>query len=104
VSRWIVGNAGFAHGAEFEIRTNDEADTYVTGVQWAEDDAPEAGCMLSYAEARDAARLIAAAPALLEALEGLVNSLAESDEDGLTEFSDDMVAARAAIAQAKGEV
>ena len=40
---------------------------------------------------------------LVEALRGLVNALAENDEDGMTEFSDDMVRARAALSQAGGE-
>lgn len=46
--------------------------------------------------------IAAAAPELLEALKSLVNSLAENDEDGMTEFSDDMVRARAAITKAEG--
>jgi len=40
---------------------------------------------------------------LVSALRGLVNALAENDEDGMTEFSDDMVRARAALSQAGGE-
>jgi hypothetical protein len=39
---------------------------------------------------------------LLAALEGLVDALAANDEDGMTEFADVMVNARAAIAVAKG--
>ena len=39
---------------------------------------------------------------LVGALKSLVNSLAENDEDGMTEFSDDMVRARAAITKAEG--
>lgn len=48
------------------------------------------------------ARLIAAAPDLLEALKDLARSLSDSDEDGLTEYADVMVAARSAIAKAEG--
>jgi hypothetical protein len=44
----------------------------------------------------------AAGPELLSALQGLVSALAANDEDGLTEFADVMVAARAAIAKATG--
>lgn len=49
------------------------------------------------------ARLMASAPELAEALEALVASLSVNDEDGLTEFAEPMVAARAAIAAARGE-
>ncbi len=48
------------------------------------------------------ARLISAAPDLLEVLEALVSTLSANDEDGLTEFAEPMVAARAAIAKARG--
>lgn len=53
---------------------------------------------------RDAAnaRLIAAAPALLEALQAIVKSLSDQDEEGLIEHAEQMVAARAAIARATG--
>lgn len=50
------------------------------------------------------ARLIAAAPDLLEALQAIVKSLADQDEEGLIEHSKQMIAARAAIAKAKVEV
>lgn len=49
------------------------------------------------------ARLIAAAPTLLEALEGIVSGLADQDEEGLIEHAPEMEAARKAIALAKGE-
>lgn len=49
------------------------------------------------------AHLIAAAPTLLEALEGIVSGLADQDEEGLIEHAPEMEAARAAIALAKGE-
>jgi hypothetical protein len=49
------------------------------------------------------ARLIAAAPELLEALQAIVKSLADHDDEGMVEHAAQMVAARAAIAKATGE-
>ena len=46
------------------------------------------------------ARLIAQSPALAEALQALITSLADADEEGLIEHADQMVAARAALAAA----
>lgn len=46
------------------------------------------------------ARLIAAAPDMLTALQAVVASLAEQDDEGLIEHAEPMVAARAAIAKA----
>ena len=48
------------------------------------------------------ARLIASAPDLLEALNSLVTSLADNDDEGLIEHAPQMQAARAAIAKATG--
>ena len=48
------------------------------------------------------ARLIAAAPELLEALEGLLRDLAYDDEEGLFEHSETVINARRAIARATG--
>jgi len=48
------------------------------------------------------ARLIAAAPDLLAALETIVKSLADQDDEGMIEHVEPMVAARAAIAKATG--
>lgn len=50
------------------------------------------------------ARLIAAAPDLLEALHAIVSSLSDNDEEGLIEHSEQIIAARAAIAKATGGV
>ena len=47
-------------------------------------------------------RRIAAAPDLLHALQGLVKELSDSDEEGLIEHAEPMIAARAAIAKATG--
>ncbi len=50
------------------------------------------------------ARMIAAAPELLEALEGIVSSLVDQDDEGLIEHAPQIEAARAAIAKAKGKL
>jgi len=57
---------------------------------------------LSVATEQDA-NLIAAAPDLLEALQSLVEHLTIDDEEGLIEFNDDIINAKAAIAKALGE-
>lgn len=49
------------------------------------------------------ARLTAAAPKLLKALQSIVASLAEHDDEGMIEHAEQMIAARAAIAEATGE-
>ena len=49
------------------------------------------------------ARLIAAAPDLLESLQAIVKSLADQDDEGLIEHAKQMIDARAAIAKATGE-
>jgi acyl-coenzyme A synthetase/AMP-(fatty) acid ligase len=48
------------------------------------------------------ARLIAAAPELLEALEAVVKTLSDQDDEGLIEHAQQMIDARAAIAKATG--
>jgi hypothetical protein len=48
------------------------------------------------------ARLIAAAPELLDALQAIVKSLADQDDEGLIEHAQQMIDARAAIAKATG--
>lgn len=58
------------------------------------------GVTETYREAN--ASLIATSPRLLAALEALVKTLAFHDEEGLIEHADEMVEARAAIAQARG--
>lgn len=65
--KWCVGNGGYPHGAEFEIRSADEADIYITGLQWASPGDPEVGAMPTYTQAEANARLIAAAPDFAEA-------------------------------------
>lgn len=49
------------------------------------------------------ANLIAAAPDLLEALETIVKSLSDQDDEGMIEHAEQMIAARAAIAKAIGQ-
>ncbi len=49
------------------------------------------------------ARLIAAAPDLLNALQSIVKSLADQDDEGMIEHAQQMIDARAAIAKATGE-
>lgn len=53
-------------------------------------------------EAAANARLIAASPLLLDALEAIVKSLSDQDDEGMIEHTAQMVAARAAIAAARG--
>ena len=49
------------------------------------------------------ARLMAAAPKLLAALQAIVKSLADHDDEGMIEHAEEMIEARAAIAAAVGE-
>jgi hypothetical protein len=49
------------------------------------------------------AQVILSAQDLLEALENIVNSLVDSDEEGLIEHTEQIENARAAIAKARGE-
>jgi hypothetical protein len=49
------------------------------------------------------ARLISAAPELLQSLQAIVRSLADQDDEGLIEHAQPMIDARAAIAKAIGE-
>jgi len=49
------------------------------------------------------ARLIAAAPDLLNALQAIVKSLADQDDEGMIEHAQQMIDARAAIAKAEGQ-
>lgn len=49
------------------------------------------------------ANLIAAAPDLLEALQSIVKSLADQDDEGMIEHAQQMIDARAAIAKATRE-
>ena len=49
------------------------------------------------------ATLIAAAPDLLAALDTLVKSLVDADEEGLIEHAAEIIQARAAIAKARGD-
>lgn len=53
--------------------------------------------------AQQNARLIAAAPELLSALQAIVTSLADHDDEGMIEHAEQMVTARAAIAKATGK-
>jgi len=48
------------------------------------------------------ARLMAAAPELLEALQAIVKSLVDQDDEGMIEHAQQMIDARAAIAKATG--
>lgn len=48
------------------------------------------------------AKLIAAAPELLQSLQAIVKSLADQDDEGLIEHAQPMIDARAAIAKAIG--
>ncbi|HEX8350524.1 MAG TPA: hypothetical protein VF598_11220 [Hymenobacter sp.] len=46
------------------------------------------------------AKLLAAAPDLLEALKNVIAGLSMGDDEGLIEYAEQMIAARAAIAKA----
>lgn len=59
-------------------------------------------CFPSDATAAANAQLMAAAPQLLCALQSIVKSLADHDDEGMIEHADQMTAARAAIAKATG--
>lgn len=79
-----------------------------------EDKDPREGCNLSSVlcsrytwrekavEMKANARLMAASPDLLAALQTFVKYLADTDEEGLIEHVEPMIAARAAIAKATG--
>ena len=58
--------------------------------------------MMRDGEGADNARLIAAAPDLLAALQAIVTSLAEHDDEGMIEHTAQMENARSAIAKATG--
>lgn len=58
-------------------------------------------CLTFGDDAKANARFIAAAPRLLASLKALVKTMADSDEEGLIEHADEMVEARAAIAEAE---
>ena len=49
------------------------------------------------------ARLIAVSPRLLAALQAIVKSLADHDDEGMIEHAEEMIEARAAIAAATGD-
>lgn len=77
---------------------------HCTGNDWVEiwsDKWFKTGMCESEQEAN--ARLIAAAPNLLEALQAIVSSLSDQDDEGLIEHAQPMIDARAAIAKATGE-
>lgn len=57
---------------------------------------------ISRDEAEANARLIAAAPELLEALQAIVKSLVDQDDEGMIEHAQQMIDARVAIAKATG--
>lgn len=65
---WYIGNEGYAHGSEFEIRADaQDFDWYITGVPWGDDVYDQSIPRFNEAEAN--ARLISAAPELLDAAE-----------------------------------
>lgn len=67
---WCIGNGGHAHGAEWEVRSADDADWYITGVPWG-DDTFDPGIprpKQAYANAR----LISVAPEMLAMLKGML--------------------------------
>ena len=68
----------------------------------AENGAPIARCdkLFGVANIQANARLIAAAPDLLEALQAIVQSLSDQDDEGLIEHAQQMIDARAAIKKA----
>ena len=94
----------------WDLRISDNGTPYVTHGGWAEDgidDLSRRVCVMpaeitqsfnSYANAR----LISAAPELLEALQSIVRSLSDQDDEGLIEHAEPMINARAAIAKALG--
>lgn len=104
---FIVGNGGEAHGAEFEIRLADDADTYVTGIQWANPGQEEEGYMLSYEQARDITAFIVRACnshyALLELLQEARSGLCAYTGGEYGACSETIARIDAALSQAGGE-
>lgn len=96
---WMVAGPSFG----------DPLPRYTTCVVTEEDDDGEVVDICEfpvsdYDEQNEAnARLIAAAPDMLEALEAIVKSLADQDDEGMIEHAQQMIDARAAIAKAKGK-
>ena len=86
---WVI------HGNFTEIHPHDDPD----GNQVIADVDPD--CEMSNREAN--ARLIAAAPDLLEALEAMVTTWEGPRELAAIRFAQNVIAARAAIAKARGE-
>jgi hypothetical protein len=95
---WTLGNGGYPHGAEYEVRTAGSEDLYIVGVQWASSP-DELGYMPPANQAYANARLIASAPDLLEALEELhLKAVVGTDDERHAALNK----AWAAIAKARG--
>ena len=88
------------HSDDVELRNHvgisSESHSLLAQIVWKmDDDERSPSCEAN-------AHLIAAAPDLLEALQSIVKSLADQDDEGMIEHAQPMIDARAAIAKATG--
>lgn len=80
---WHIGNSGFSHGTQFEIRAmRGVDDLYITGIVWGDDGDEE--YLPSYTEAEaNAARIVACVNALEgynpDAVRDVVEALRQAD-------------------------
>ena len=95
---WVHDTRGYRHA---DVKAADGRNIACT---WGVNNQPKTkdACEAQKQIARANARLIAAAPELLEALKAIVKSLADQDDEGMIEHAQQMIDARAAIAKATG--
>ena len=96
---WYVDPQGWNASHSFYIRGSDKNGEQLSWGKGAVARLPRSTVMPSEANAR----LIAAAPDLLAALQAIIKSLSDHDDKGMIEHAQQMINARAAIAKAEGQ-